>query len=169
MAGHILVVVVLPALLITAAGWDLASYTIPNTLQIAMIASFAIFAFAVGMTPEAVGTHALAGVAGIVAGFALFAFNLVGGGDAKLFGCTLLWFGFHDILDYALMVSLLGGGLTILMLAMRRMPLPARLASQAWIARLHDQKGGIPYGVALAAGAFVILPQTEIFRLAGAA
>ena len=49
---------------------------------------------------------------------------------------------------------------------LRQLPLPAMLAGQAWIVRLHDAKGGIPYGVALAAGAFVILPQTEIFRIA---
>jgi Flp pilus assembly protein protease CpaA len=32
--------------------------------------------------------------------------------------------------------------------------------------RLHDPKAGVPYGVALAAGVFLILPQTEVFRLA---
>jgi prepilin peptidase CpaA len=37
------------------------------------------------------------------------------------------------------------------------------------VLRLHDRKAGIPYGVALAAGAFVLLPQTEIFRLAAGA
>jgi prepilin peptidase CpaA len=42
------------------------------------------------------------------------------------------------------------------------------LTSQGWILRLHDERGGIPYGVALAAGAFIILPHTEIFRLAAA-
>ena len=44
--------------------------------------------------------------------------------------------------------------------------MPALFTSQSWIMRLHDAKSGIPYGVALAAGAFVILPQTEIFRIA---
>ncbi len=169
MLAQLLVVVVLPALLVTAAGWDIASYTIPNTLQIGLIVSFAVFAFVVRMPLDAAGMHLLAGAAGIAVGFTLFAFGFVGGGDAKLFGCTLLWLGFHDILDYAVVVSLLGGALTLLFIAARKMPLPARLASQGWIARLHDPKGGIPYGVALAAGAFVILPQTEIFRLAGAA
>jgi prepilin peptidase CpaA len=32
--------------------------------------------------------------------------------------------------------------------------------------RLHDEKAGIPYGVALAAGALVVLPTTEMYRLA---
>ena len=38
-----------------------------------------------------------------------------------------------------------------------------------WIVKLHDNKAGIPYGVALAAGAFILLPSTEIFRLAAGA
>jgi Flp pilus assembly protein protease CpaA len=32
--------------------------------------------------------------------------------------------------------------------------------------RLHDARSGIPYGVALAAGAFAVLPHSEIARLA---
>jgi Flp pilus assembly protein protease CpaA len=29
--------------------------------------------------------------------------------------------------------------------------------------RLHDPKAGVPYGVALAAGLFAILPQTDVY------
>jgi len=32
--------------------------------------------------------------------------------------------------------------------------------------RLHDNRSGIPYGIALAAGALILLPHTDIFRLA---
>ena len=33
------------------------------------------------------------------------------------------------------------------------------------VQRLHDARGGIPYGAALAAGAFAVLPYTDVFRL----
>ena len=59
--------------------------------------------------------------------------------------------------------------LTLTLLALRQWPLPAIAARQQWIMRLHAEKAGIPYGVALAAGAFAILPHTEIFRLAAGA
>ncbi len=62
-----------------------------------------------------------------------------------------------------------GGFLTLGLLLMRQWPLPSQLTRQAWIMRLHDARSGIPYGVALAAGAFILLPNTEIFRLAAAA
>jgi prepilin peptidase CpaA len=166
MTAELLVLLVLPVLLALAAGWDIASFTIPNFLQLALIVSFAVFIIATGMAPAAIGGHLLAGFLGLVVGFTLFALGYIGGGDAKLFACVVLWLGFTNLLDYAVIASLMGGALTLLILFMRQMPLPAMLTKQAWILRLHDAKGGIPYGVALAAGAFLILPQTEIFRLA---
>ncbi len=166
MTAELLVLIVLPALLALAAGWDIASFTIPNFLQLALIGSFAVFVVATGMTPASIGGHLLAGFLGLVIGFTLFALGYIGGGDAKLFACVLLWLGFTNLLDYTLIASALGGGLTLAILGLRQMPLPATLSGQAWILRLHDPKGAIPYGVALAAGAFVILPQTEIFRIA---
>jgi prepilin peptidase CpaA len=167
MAAELVVIVVLPVLLALAAGWDLASYTIPNRLQLALVAAFAIFVLAAGMTPAMLGWHLLAGFLGLAVGFTLFALGFVGGGDVKLFAAIALWLGFDlDLMDYMLIASLLGGALTLILVALRQVPLPARLTGQSWLLRLHDQRAGIPYGVALAAGAFFILPQTEIFRLA---
>jgi prepilin peptidase CpaA len=112
------------------------------------------------------GMHVLAGFIGLVAGFALFSFGYIGGGDAKLFACMALWFGMNDLLSYTLIASIFGGALTLGLLAMRNWPLPALLASQNWLLRLHDDREGIPYGAALAAGAFFILSQAEIFQAA---
>jgi prepilin peptidase CpaA len=166
MTQELLVIIVLPALLAAAAAWDLASFTIPNILQFVLIGAFAIFAVSAGMPPDALGGHLLAGTIGLVIGFTLFAFGYVGGGDAKLFACVLLWLGLHDLLAYTLVASVAGGALTLVLLSLRRLPLPATLFSHSWAVRLHDQHSGVPYGVALALGAFLILPQTEIFRLA---
>jgi prepilin peptidase CpaA len=169
MIAELLVLLVLPALLAVAAGWDVASYTIPNALSLALVASFVVFALAAGMAGASFGMHAAAGVVGLAAGFTLFAAGVVGGGDAKLFAATSLWLGFGDLVSYALYASLLGGGLTLGLLMMRQIPLPQPLARQPWLLRLHDAKAGIPYGAALAAGALVALPQAEILRLALAA
>ena len=169
MIAELLVLFVLPVLLATAAGWDIASFTIPNFIQLALIAVFVALVFALGMSPAALATHLLAGFVGLVIGFALFALGYVGGGDAKLFACVALALGLHDLLDYAMMASVFGGALTLCLLAGRKLPLPGFLAAQSWILRLHDEREGIPYGVALALGAFVILPHTEIFRAAAGA
>jgi len=166
MIAEALVLIVFPALLALAAGWDVASYTIPNFLQVAFVATFAVFVAATAMPLAVIAGHLLAGSLGLAVGFTLFAFGLVGGGDAKLFACIALWLGLHNLPEFALVASVMGGALTVLLLTVRRFPLPAWLSEQHWIARLHEARGAIPYGVALAAGAFLILPQAEIFRMA---
>jgi prepilin peptidase CpaA len=166
MIAEVLVLFALPLLLALAAGWDLASFTIPNFLSLALLGLFAVFAAVVGLSLPAIGWHLLAGFTGLFLGFTLFALGYIGGGDAKLFAAVLLWLGFADLLSYTLLASVFGGFLTLGLLLMRQWPLPSQLTRQAWIMRLHDARSGIPYGVALAAGAFVLLPSTEIFRLA---
>jgi len=39
--------------------------------------------------------------------------------------------------------------------------LPHLLAGRDWAERLHRGDGGVPYGVALAAAALLVYPQTE--------
>ena len=46
MVAQFLLLVALPVLLAAAAGWDLASFTIPNFLSLALVAAFAVFALA---------------------------------------------------------------------------------------------------------------------------
>jgi len=166
MLAEVLVLALLPLLLAAAAGWDLASFTIPNFLQVALLAGFAVLAVALHLGASAIGLHLLAGLIGLLLGLVLFALGYVGGGDAKLFAVVLLWLGLKDLMPYTLVATVLGGVLTLGLLALRRLPLPAVLARQSWILRLHGSKAGVPYGVALAAGVLVVLPGTDIFRLA---
>jgi len=166
MFAEILVLVALPFLLAVAAGWDIASFTIPNFLNLALLAAFAAFAIVAGLSFSTVGWHLLAGVLALAVGFTLFALGHIGGGDAKLFAAVVLWLGLKDSLPYALVASLFGGVLALGLTLLRSWPLPVFLARQRWVLKLHDKQAGIPYGVALAAGAFILLPSTEIFRLA---
>jgi prepilin peptidase CpaA len=169
MLAEILVLGALPLLLTAAAGWDVASFTIPNFVTLALMAVFAVFALAAGLSAADIGWHVLAGFVGLFIGFTLFAMGFIGGGDAKLFAAVLLWLGLKDLLPYALLASVFGGVLTLGLMFLRRYPLPLLLTRQDWIVKLHDTRSGVPYGVALAAGAFFLLPSTEIFRLAASA
>src|ERR1700744_21295 len=98
--AEFLVMLVLPALLAAAAGWDLASFTIPNFLQAALAAGFVLFVAAVHLAAPALALHLLAVFLGLIIGFALFALGYIGGGDAKLFAAVALWLGFHDMAAY---------------------------------------------------------------------
>jgi prepilin peptidase CpaA len=171
MTLSILLVAILPALLVAAAVFDLTSYTIPNFLPAAMFALFAAFLLATmlnghGLSWSATWPHLLAGALGLVVAIGMFAAGWVGGGDAKLFAMICLWLGWDSIYEYTILASLLGGMLTLALLALRRFSLPPLLAAQPWLVRLADRNSGVPYGVALAMAALVVLPDTELFRIA---
>jgi prepilin peptidase CpaA len=97
----------------------------------------------------------------LVVAFVCFAFGWLGGGDAKLASATALWFGFGHLFDYLLYASLLGGALTLLIVLFRSVPLPSFLAGRLWAERLHHDGAGVPYGIALAAAALIVYPQTD--------
>jgi prepilin peptidase CpaA len=168
MFAQLIIFAPLVVLLLLAAGWDLASYTIPNFIPLVVLLGFGVFALAAGYSAGQYEAHALAALIALFVGFLLFALGYIGGGDAKLFAAIAAWFGLHDLVTYILVASIFGGALTLALLAARRMPLPAGLASYSWIARLHEPRAGIPYGVALATGALAFLPYTDLFgHLAG--
>jgi len=149
-----------PALMAFAASSDLLTMTISNRLSIALAGGFAVLTIVSGMALPAIGWHLAAGALVLVVSFVLFAQGWIGGGDAKLAAATALWFGFDHLLDYLLYASLFGGALTLLLLQFRHLRLPAKLAQQEWIQRLHEPTTGVPYGIALAAAALVVYPQT---------
>lgn len=149
-----------PALMLFAAWSDLFTMTISNRVSILLVAGFAVMAVLVGLSPTDMLWHAAAGLLVLAIAFACFAFGWIGGGDAKLAAATALWFGFAHLMEYLLIASIFGGVLTLLLLQVRAWPLPLVLANREWAQRLHQPRGGIPYGIALAAAAIVIYPGT---------
>ena len=53
------------------------------------------------------------------------------------------------------------------MIRFRFTPLPAFLARQEWAQRLHRMDAGVPYGIALAAAALLIYPETPWMTAGG--
>jgi prepilin peptidase CpaA len=149
-----------PALMAFAASSDLLTMTISNRISLALVAGFLLLAVACGLPPQIILAHVAAGLLVLLAGFVLFARGLIGGGDAKLAAAAALWLGFGRLVEYVLLGAVLGGVLTLTLLAFRFMPLPTWLAQQTWAARLHQFDGGVPYGIALAAAALLIYPST---------
>ncbi len=93
----------------------------------------------------------------------MFALRWIGGGDAKLAAAAALWLGFGMLIEYFLIASVAGGALTLAILAMRKIPLPAVTLGWEWLSRLHHPKAGVPYGIALAAAALMVYPHAPIF------
>jgi prepilin peptidase CpaA len=156
-----------PALMAFAASSDLLTMTISNRLSLILAGGFFLLTIVTGMSLAAVGMHVGAAALVLVFAFIFFARGWIGGGDAKLAAATALWFGFGHLLDYLVYASLLGGALTLLLLQFRRWPLPGLLARQHWLLQLHEPRGGIPYGIALAAAALIVYPNTAWMPSAG--
>jgi prepilin peptidase CpaA len=149
-----------PALMAFAASSDLLTMTISNRLSLALGCGFFLLTLITGMSLAAIGMHLAAAALVLVFSFGFFSQGWIGGGDAKLAAATALWFGFDYLLDYLIYASLFGGVLTLVIIQFRRLPLPGPLARQPWILRLHETGGGIPYGIALAAAALAVYPNT---------
>ena len=159
--------ILFPTLMAFAASSDLITMTISNRVQVILVAGFLALAPAVGMPLMDILWHLGAGATVLVVSFSLFVCGWIGGGDAKLAAATALWFGFDHLLAYLIYASLIGGALTLLLLQFRLVPLPALLAGQPWLDRLHRKGGAVPYGIALAAAALVVYPDTLWVKVIG--
>jgi prepilin peptidase CpaA len=149
-----------PALMAFAASSDLFTMTISNRVSLMLAGGFLALALLTGMSAAAIGSHVGAAALVLAVVFVMFAQGWIGGGDAKLAAATALWFGFEHLLAYFLYASLFGGVLTFTVIKFRVTPLPAFLAGQDWAERLHRTDAGVPYGIALAASALMIYPET---------
>jgi prepilin peptidase CpaA len=157
--------VLFPAMMAFAASSDLFTMTISNRVALILVAGFFALAFAAGMSPSDMLSHVGAAAAVLAVTFVFFARGWIGGGDAKLAAATALWLGFDHLMPYLLYASIFGGVLTFAMIRFRLMPLPKALADQDWVKRLHRLDGGVPYGIALAAAALMIYPDTSWMQL----
>ena len=153
-----------PAAMALAASSDLLTMRISNKLVLFLVASFCVLAIAINLPLQQFAMHVTCALVVLAAGFAFFALRWVGGGDAKLAAATTLWLGFGLTLPYLIYAALLGGALTLAILALRRMPLTPFLARYRWLERLHDSKTGVPYGIALAVAGLLTYSNSAIFE-----
>ncbi len=160
-----LLAAVFPIVVTVAACYDLLTMQIPNRFPAALAVAFLALALLTGLPPVAIGVHLLAGL-GVLAGtFALFAFGFLGGGDAKLASAIALWLGIEQALPFLVLTALFGGALSLAILGLRALPLPAFLLGWPPALRLHEKGAGVPYGVALAAAALMVFPETQWFTV----
>jgi len=156
-----------PAMMAFAASSDLLTMTIANRVSVILVGGFVVLAALSGLGGAELLSHVEAAAAVLAVAFFCFARGWIGGGDAKLAAATALWLGFNHLFDYLIYASILGGALTLFIVQFRNYPLPRVLIGLEWAERLHRDGAGVPYGIALAAAALVVYPQTEWMTLLG--
>lgn len=149
-----------------AAVSDLFSMKIPNALCLALIILFIPAAWLSDMSAAAIGYSLGVAVAVFAVCFLLFVLNVMGGGDAKLLTALALWFGLTPaLLVFLVNVAFAGGVLTLAILAIRW---KSHLVTDrgVWLPASLTTAKKIPYGIAIAAGALMAMPQAPIFLAA---
>jgi prepilin peptidase CpaA len=144
MVAHILLAV-LALMLLTAAATDLRGRVIANPLNLAIALLAPAYWWASGMSvwPDMALQLAL-GLAVFAAFAVLFALGWMGGGDVKLLGALALWLPALLTLKMLVLMSLIGGVLTLAYVIAHRI-------------RRAEQNPEIPYGVAIAAAALCVI------------
>ena len=133
-------------LLVSAGIQDARTREIANWKNAAILALAPIWWWSNGLSllPDIALQLVIAGV--IFALFcAAFFFNWMGGGDVKMIGALALWLPFPSLAWMLIVMSLLGGGLTLLLVV-------------EGMVRRSDKRGiEIPYGVAIALAGLIAI------------
>ena len=140
--------------LLTAAWADLRSRTIPNLLTAGLALAAPAWWWANGLTlwPD-IGCQILFAAVVFAIFTATFAIGAMGGGDVKLIGALALWLPWELALQMLLMMSLIGGAVTLAMVI---------------DARLRRREGAIevPYGLAISCAGLWALGERYLYHFA---
>ena len=148
------------ALCLFGALTDIASLTIPNWLNLT-IAGLGLSALAVsGFGLETIGLHVGVALIAFIVSFVLFSFGVFGGGDAKMIPAVALWMGPDAIVHFLFWMALVGGLLALIGTLAKYAPLPE--GAPVWVSNTLSKGEGVPYGVAICAGAFLGAAQAPL-------
>jgi prepilin peptidase CpaA len=129
------------AAMLAASGFDIAWRRLPNWLTAAVALGYLPWAWAIGTNWLEFAVALAVGAVVMAIGFGLFAGGIIGGGDAKMAAAVALWIGLKfELLQFFLVMSLAGGGLALIALAIQA-------------GRGERLKRPLPYGVAIAIAA----------------
>jgi prepilin peptidase CpaA len=145
------------ALLVVAAAYqDVKSFTIPNIFSLSILILYP--AFVLSAAGEVNWLFALGIASGsLIVGFALFAFKLCGGGDAKLFAAVSLWAGPDLMVEFTLLMGITGGIIAVSLWLHHRVSLMVPFLPQGTTTDSETfAKKPMPYGLAIAVGAVYV-------------
>jgi prepilin peptidase CpaA len=156
-----------PALMVFTAFSDMFTMKIPNFVSVALIIGFFALALYLQIPAYDILLHVSCALVVLVITLALFYYRIIGAGDAKLATATALWLGWEYLIAYLYFTSFAGAGLCVLVLLSHWKETPPEGSRFKFLARLKAHN--VPYGVALAIGALLTYPQSEVFMRIGVA
>jgi prepilin peptidase CpaA len=144
----------LALLLVVAAVIDVRTFTISNRLNVAVALLAIVYWWSIRLSPwPDIGIQlGVAGAVFVVLALAFFS-GMMGGGDVKLAAALALWFTPAETLRFLVVMSIAGGVVTLVVLAVHRL-------------RKKEGRPEIPYGVAIGIGGLAILAQRFLNQFA---
>ena len=146
--------ILLGVLLLLAAFQDAVQLKISNLLCAAILLVGIVSSAVIGVRPG-IWQNVVLVIAALTVGTMLFSSGKMGGGDVKLFAATIFWFNLSGALWLLISVTIAGGVLAMIVLGVRMADWSEAMQRRAVVLR---PKSGIPYGVAIAAGALLTMP-----------
>ena len=144
---------ILAFLLVAAAVEDAVRLRISNVTVVLVLISAIVAAIVAG--PELrLWQNLVVFLALLAVGTPMFAAGKLGGGDVKLLASAGLWFDLGGAVWLLVAVALAGGVLALLVLVLRTIGWSDEIRRRVVLLR---PGGGIPYGVAIAAGALIAM------------
>lgn len=142
--------------LVAAAVTDVRSLRIPNLIPASLAVCFPLAAELINASVDWV-VHLGVALLVLGAGFVLFTRGMLGGGDVKLLSAATLWYGVDRLMPLMFVVAVGGAVIACVLLVVRRG------YRRGWLPRLGAlehvwQWEGIPYGLAIGAGAILVEP-----------
>lgn len=150
------------ALCIYAALRDIETLTITNGLNAAIAFLFVPAMIIAAPGWEVTGGHLAAGLIAFFVSVLLFVFGVFGGGDAKMIPGVMLWLGPEAAMPFMMVMAVAGGILALFVIAARRL-VPAA-AAPGFAHETLQAGNGVPYGVAIAAGAIICAPMSSLLQ-----
>ena len=149
-------------LCIYAALIDFETLTIPNWLNGWL--AFLFFPALILAEPgwQITGLHLLSGLIAFILMLLLFFTKVIGGGDAKMVPAVMLWLGPAGFSPFIVATAVIGGLLTIIVVLLRAL-WPSHIIPGFGVATL-GQRGSVPYGIAIAAGAVLAAPYSPLLK-----
>jgi prepilin peptidase CpaA len=145
--------------LLLLAVYDVWRRRLPTPLVLAFGGLFFLDALLTQMPTALLFRHLLLTLLALMICIALFAANMIGGGDAKLATMIFLWTGPSLALLALTLISLAGACVALISLATRHMH-PAQGSTPRRVLAMFSGARGVPYGVALmlAGSGVLVLP-----------
>lgn len=143
------------------AGWsDFRGFRIPNILSVVILGAFAVSYGSLYLIGQShlvflsLGSHIGAALLVLLITAALFALKQLGAGDSKFATVIALWTGLPGLAPFLFYMSLAGGVIAAISLVLKKWKPVKSPREGGWIAKAQEGHSSVPYGIALALGAF---------------